>query len=253
MGETPGPMPERHLVFVHGGGAGPWMWRAQEEHFGDRFTVHTPTLPGHRGEKRDAYRSHAHAAAVVAEELGLDGLPGTVTVVGFSVGGQIAIELAAAYPGVVTGTVVASALLSPWRGARALATVSSAAAPLARIRWFARWQARDLGIGAEDFEDYFAVSRSMTARSMRRLLYANFSFAVPPEFLRSRRPALLVAGSRERRPVLAGMERLRALRPGCELELIGGAGHDAPLSHPASFNRVLEGWLDRGEPVRGEP
>jgi len=234
---------DHHLVFVHGGGVGPWMWRRQREHFGGRYGVHTPTLPGHEPGNPTVYRSHAEAARAIAGEIGLEGLGGSVTVVGFSVGGQVALELARANPAHVSRTVVVSSLLSPWRGARLVARVSSAAAPLARVERFARLQARGLSLHGDELEEYLAVSRSMTASSLENLLYANFSFKMPAEVVRPARPLLFVAGSRERRTLIAGMERASALLPNSRLALIDGAGHDAPFAQPERFNQALESWM----------
>ena len=237
-----------HLVFIHGGGVGPWMWRRQQQQFGDAFTVHTPTLPGHDPAADDTYTSHADAARSIADQIGLDQLGSRVTVVGFSVGGQVAIEFASMFPEQVARTIVVSSLVKPWPAASLLAQASAAAAPLARNRRFARLQAKQLYLPDEDFDDYFAVTSSMSKASLTNMMRANFSFNPPEAFLTSNNPVLLVAGSREARSLVEGLTDLRDRLPSARFASIDGVGHGAPIAKVAQFNALLDSWL-AGQPA----
>lgn len=237
------PVQGPHIVFVHGGGVGPWIWRAQREYFGDTHRVHAVSLPGHDPHQRGTYTTHRQAAHSIAQRIGLGELEGEVSVVGFSAGGQVAVELAAAFAQQVTRTVVVSSLVRPWPLASGLATVSGWAAPLARHKSFARVQARQLGIPAEDFPAYFALSQVMSKQSLTGLMHANFSFRPPMEWVDSPRPVLLVAGSREPRKLLQDMEQLGGRLHDSRLEVLTGAGHGIPLTHPQWLNDLLASWL----------
>lgn len=219
------------------------MWRAQREYFGGTHQVHTPPLPGHDPHHPETYTTHLHAAHSIAQRIGLDELEGEVSIVGFSAGGQVAIELAAAYPQRVTRTVVVSSLMRPWPLASGLAAVSGWATPLTRHESFARLQARQLGIPATDFPAYFALSQVISKQVLTELMHANFSFQPPAEWVDSSHPALLVAGTREPRKLLQGMEQISARLDDSRLEVLSGAGHGIPLTHPTWFNGLLASWL----------
>lgn len=118
------------LLFIHGGGVGPWMWAEQVAFFARNVTVLTPTLPGLHPQRQSTFFTHAQAAGAVAEETGLLERPHPVTVIGRSLGGQTAIQLAASYPAHVERLVVVSSLLSPWHGATALSLLAAGSAPL---------------------------------------------------------------------------------------------------------------------------
>ena len=238
------------LVFIHGGGVGPWMWRHQLQHFRGIAAVHTPTLPGHDPHRPSTYTSHADAARSIARQIDLDRLGNDVTVVGFSVGGQVAIEFSSMFPEQVARIVVVSSLVTPWRAASVLARTSAAAAPLAGNRRFARLQAKQLYIPDEDFDSYFALSSAMSKASLTNMLTANFSFSPPQSFLTSGKPVLLVAGSKEQRPLVSGLTDLSARLPAARFESIDGVGHGAPIAKPAQFNRVLDTWLAEPAPTR---
>ncbi len=221
------------------------MWRQQRQHFAERFTIHTPTLPGHDPSTSDEYTSHAGAARSIAEQIDLDALGNDVTVVGFSVGGQIAIEFASLYAAQVTRVAVVSSLLKPWRSASLIAWMSAASAPMARNRSFARAQAKQLYVPEEDFDAYFALSSAMSKRSLGNMMRANFSFSVPESFLTAQLPVLVVAGAQEQNALIRDLTDLSRQLPDACFERIDDVGHGAPIAKPAEFNAVLDSWLAR--------
>jgi len=239
----------RHLIFIHGGGVGPWMWNSQRHHFSGDFTVHTPTLPGHTPGSPAGYTSHSHAAAAIAREVRLRELPGEITVIGFSAGGQVAIELAALFPEHIQRTVVVSSLVRPWRSAPLIAQLAGLAAPLARLDWFARAQARQLSIPEVNLEGYLSLSRSLSRRSLVNLMRANFSFRIPDAFSVAPHPVLLVAGAAEQHRLVADLHHLSARLPRGRFSVINGVGHGAPLATADQFNRILANWLEEPHPT----
>jgi pimeloyl-ACP methyl ester carboxylesterase len=228
------------LVFLHGGGVGAWMWDEQVAHFSRDFDVRTPTLPGHDPATSTTFTSHADAAARIARDLDRP-----ATVVGFSLGGQTALRLCADRPDLVDRLVVVSSLTRPVSGGSAAARLSAALLPLARRRWFARLQARELHVPDALFERYLETTRSLTATTLRRVLAANFGFTSPTEVDRFDRPTLLVAGDREPHAVRTGLRAMHDRMVQSELVVASGIGHGFSLQDPDRFNAVLEGWLRR--------
>ena len=56
-------------------------------------------------------------------------------------------------------------------------------------------------------------------------------------------PTLLIKGSRTRAPTRAVAELLAATLPNAKLEILKGAGHMSPFTHPAEINRLICGHL----------
>jgi len=220
------------------------MWADQAASFSHDFAVLTPTLPGHHLNGQSSFSTHTGAAEAVADDVGLLELPRPVTVIGFSLGGQTAIQLAASYPDHVERLVVVSSLTSPWPCATALGFLAAASAPLSKTRRFARVQAAQLSVPEGSFEDYYALSRSMSAPTLRRLIQANFSFAVPDKVLSSSRPLLLMAGNKEPARLLRGMEDLHSKVRNSSLQVHEGVGHGMPLAQAGLFNTSLRHWLE---------
>ncbi|WP_166870438.1 alpha/beta fold hydrolase [Salinibacterium sp. ZJ450] len=252
MSASPDRADNRHLIFIHGGGVGPWMWCPQRDFFDGAYRVHTPFLPGHNPDASDDFTPHAAAARSIAEQTGLEQITGDVTVIGFSAGGQIAIELAAAYPERITRAVVTSSLLHPLAGGRVLAGIAAAAAPLGRLRGFAQAQAKQLYVSDPDFDQYFDLSRSISTTTLFNLMRANFSFRVPDSFRTHSRPTLLLAGAREQRSLIRGMKQLNAELSDSRFDVVEGVAHGIPLAQPERFAMLLDSWLAalEGRPAR---
>jgi pimeloyl-ACP methyl ester carboxylesterase len=237
-----------HLIFLHGAGLGAWMWDKQREFFEREYVVHTPTLPGHGmfdgAIPGDAvYLSHQHAAGSVARQVGLDSLEGDVTVIGFSLGGQVVIELSTMFPEKVTRTVVVSSLLRPWRIAGLYIQAAVALAPRTTTEAVARVHAQQLYLEPEHFDSYFALTNSMSARTTRNTIRTNFSFAPAPRFMQSDRPVLILAGAQEQRRLREDSARLAQKLARGEFVLVDDVAHGASLARPDYFNQLVGDWI----------
>lgn len=78
------------LVFIHGWGQSAAVWHGQRASLSGRFEVYTPNLPGHGGTPEQP-----------PEEWGeslLGSIPNGAVLVGWSLGGMLAMQLAHAHP-----------------------------------------------------------------------------------------------------------------------------------------------------------
>ncbi len=102
------------LVFLHGTRLAGAAWAPQRALLEDRYRVLTPDLPGH-GERAAEPFTLQRAAEVVenvlAAELAASGQPAIL--IGLSLGGYVAMDVAARRPGLVGGLVLAGASAEP--------------------------------------------------------------------------------------------------------------------------------------------
>jgi pimeloyl-ACP methyl ester carboxylesterase len=56
-------------------------------------------------------------------------------------------------------------------------------------------------------------------------------------------PTLLIAGSKTRAPTRAVVDLLAATLPDAKVEILKGAGHMSPFTHPAELNRLILDYL----------
>jgi pimeloyl-ACP methyl ester carboxylesterase len=101
------PQPRECLVLVHGLGDNAWVWEGLAEVLHGRFDLVAPELPGHGGSASgDAARCDVdRMAACLGELVDRLALP-TPTLVGHSLGGQVALRAAVQRPGRHAGLVL---------------------------------------------------------------------------------------------------------------------------------------------------
>jgi pimeloyl-ACP methyl ester carboxylesterase len=240
--ETWGRDGAQHVLLLHGGGVAGWMWEPTREHLGAGYALIVPDLPGHDRSAGEPYRSHDRAVEQLITLLeGRGAVP--VPVVGFSLGAQLAVLLAARRPDLVDRVAVVSAQALPLPAAGPTLAVLGATAGLARREWFARLQAKELFIPPTLIDDYLRTSALITRQTLLAAVGDNIRFTVPPGWAGFPGRALLLAGANERRLMVASAHELHRVRPGSELEIVEGCGHGIPLQRPAWFADRLRAFL----------
>lgn len=111
---TPAAPTRPSLVFIHGTRLTGEAWAPQRDDLGRRFRVLTPDLPGH-GSRAEVPFTFETAAAVIEpilrDERDLAGV--APVVIGLSLGGFVAMDIAARRPELVGGLVIAGASGEP--------------------------------------------------------------------------------------------------------------------------------------------
>ncbi|MFD1214103.1 alpha/beta fold hydrolase [Arthrobacter sp. GCM10027362] len=230
-------------MFLHGGGVAGWMWQRQVEYFGATHQVVVPDLPGHGRSGAAGFTTIAAAADRMAGLIRDLGPARRVGVVGFSLGAQIAVDLASRHQGIVDSAVLVSALVLPLPAARLAGPLLRSAAPLRNRRWFARLQARSMFIPPGMFGDYVRSSGQVSAHSLGNILRENAAYRIPAGWRTSTARTLILAGRQERRVMRRSAAALHAGLPGSELRVLPGCGHGIPLQEPDAFNAITAEWI----------
>jgi pimeloyl-ACP methyl ester carboxylesterase len=121
-----GPLDAPAIVFLHGTRLSRAVWTPQLEALGDEFRGIALDLPGHGGRAADPF-SLDGAVEIAAAAIRDEAADGRAVVVGLSLGGYVAMVLAARHPELVRGLVIAGASAEPV-GIRLLAYRALAAA-----------------------------------------------------------------------------------------------------------------------------
>ncbi len=215
------------------------MWAPQVAGLADCYRVVTMDLPGH-GVFADVRFRMSHAVASVQSVIARTG--GPAVVIGQSLGGYVAMDLAAADPGLVAGLVLCNAATEPRTVARrAPRTVGAYLA--------GRVGERYLGRGAPVHATGHASGP--TPRATNGILFKGgygalvtalrTSFA--PRLAAYPGPVLLVNGAND--PIFRHGERefLAACADG-RLRVIDGAGHLVNSEQPEAFNAAVREFAD---------
>jgi pimeloyl-ACP methyl ester carboxylesterase len=256
------------LVVVHGLGGAAVNFTLLAPLLARRHRVLIPDLPGHGRteplERADDLTAYADHVAALAELEGMFPAP----LVGYSMGGVIALRLAVSRPERVTGLalVAAAGIVSVSRRAEIWLAVTGALRPAnvmtrfrgtfarrPRLRWlpFGLWGAVDppalapegvLGFleGPSQHTDVGMAGRALLKDDPR------------PDLDHVRCPVLLLWGSRDRLvPLVDGFEYARRLR--APIRTLPAAGHLLVGEQPHACAQVLEDFLDRVRQVEELP
>ncbi|MGA2550055.1 MAG: alpha/beta hydrolase [Burkholderiaceae bacterium] len=182
---------------------------------------------------------------------------GPVVLLGHSMGGMVAQEVAARAPEAVAGLVLAAT--SPAFGSRdgpwQKAFLTSRTAPLDAGKSMAQL-ARTLVLEMVAEKSAESVVRALTnimaavpAATYRHALGALVEFDRRAELDSIRVPTLVVAGKSDRNAPPAVMEKMAGRIPRAHYRTIEGAGHLLHWEQPDAFNAILVAFLDECFPL----
>jgi pimeloyl-ACP methyl ester carboxylesterase len=247
------------LVLIHGLATTRVIWRHALPLLSDGRRVITLDVPGF-GESEPAGKGFVldDVAERIAAGLERAGLEEPYDLVGHSMGGAVALSLAARAPGAIRRLVlVAPAGLRPMPAAAARAFGAFAAraiplrrsgAPLAdfglgRRLLMTPGTADPVSIPAADVRAMLAASRGATR--IAEALSTVASADVRPLLAKLPVHVGAVWGARDRIVPPGGIKTLQAVRPEAPIATVPDAGHILMMERPEAFASALEEVLDR--------
>lgn len=247
------------IVLLHAGIADARMWDPQVETFAERFRVVRYDLRGF-GRSDPAVGRYSTRADLVAllDALGI----ARAHLVGLSMGGALAIDVALEHPGRVASVVACAARPSGQEPSREL------------VRG---WTEVDVALEAGDLDLAVELELRMwvdgplrrpvevdpglreQVREMNAALLAGPDDGEPepldpPALTRLHQiaaPTLVVAGDRDQPDIIAGAHLLSAGIPNAIRQTIPGTAHMISMERPDAFNRVVLDFLSRVDPPAG--
>lgn len=236
------------LVLVHGLGSSGRDWAPQVDRFAERHRVLRLDLRGHgRSERGDGSYSVAQFARDVAVFL-RKRAAAPAHVVGLSLGGMVALELAAGAPALVRRLVVVNSVadmrLRSWHDVWVYASRRLAVQALG-MRRVGRLLAHTLFVKPEQDDLRRMFVRRWAQNDKQAYLQAMdaiMRWSVADRLGRIPTPTLLVSSDEDYTPVTA-KRRMAARMPNAEVAVVGDARHALPVERPAAFNATVEAFL----------
>ena len=250
----------RDLVLLHGWSLNLRVWDELAEELSTRFRVIAIDLPGHGRSDWDGAAATPAAQAWRVHET-LAPLTRRYTLLGWSLGGQLALDLAAALPAGIERLVLVATtpkfLSAPgWRCGTPPALLRRLGARLGTdcgrtVREFLSLQvrgtaprtaARSLAALREALATHGAAQPQALAHGLERLRDGDLR----PTLKLIRMPALVVAGRLDRITRAAAGRALAAGLPRGRFVEFTRAAHVPFLSQPARFTRLVAEFMRRG-------
>jgi pimeloyl-[acyl-carrier protein] methyl ester esterase len=243
------------LVLLHGWGLNLRVWDGLVQELRNRFRIITIDLPGHgRSPWGAGGGTPAEQAWLIHQTL--EPVSNRYSLLGWSLGGQIALDLAAAIPGqierlVLVATTPKFAASSDWPCGMSLAAITKLATQLRTdykrtVSDFLDLQVR----GSIEGESVLAQLRKALfvhgealpealAAGLNTLATSDFRANLPHVLA----PALIIAGQHDRITSPAASRALADALPDARYVEMRRAAHAPFLSHRKEFGELVEGFL----------
>lgn len=246
----------RPLVLLHGWAMHSGFWRPLVPRLTDRFRVHMVDLPGH-GYSAPVV-PYALDALVAAAIEALPEMAGrSLTLLGWSLGGAVAMRWARTEPDrvralVLTGATPCFVRKADWPHAMSGQTLRQFGDELAVSYWltlqrFVTLQAPGSDRGRTTLAQLrgYSVERSGPSPAVLRAgLELLAVIDLRSEIAAIHQPALVIVGDRDTLTPPAASRWLASALPNAKLAPIPGAAHAPFLSHPEAFTAALARFTD---------
>lgn len=230
------------ILFIHGLGASRWMWWQQEAAFQDYQAI-LVDLPGHGKSVSTPWVSLADTAKGIARHV-IHGR--RVHLVGISLGGHVALELAKHYPENVLSIWITGITVKPIPYRFLLKLQSRwVQRGLRNERYLEDLAERHFRLPRHKTADFIANYQLLTPETYEAIWNEIMRFHLDASYKVITAPCFIAAGEKESARIRESVEVVPQILPNAAGKIIPGAQHDWPVQNAQRFNSLLKEWLDQ--------
>ena len=227
------------VLLLHGVATSAWMWDRVVERLRGELHVLAPDLPGHGDSAGRPWGSMQDTADAVVEMVESRAHGGQAHVVGLSLGGHVAADLAATRPDLVPSAVVSGINVLPFPRPRLMRLAGRVMSPFMTSSVLLRANARALRVPPEDVGEYTRAARAMAPGTFLRVGGELMDHPVPAVSRTSTTRVLALAGEREQGLVVRSLGVVAGAFPQGEARIVPGVGHAWNGEDPDLFADVV--------------
>ena len=240
------------LALLHGWGMHGGVWDGVRDALARRFRLHIVDLPGYGASPAFEPYNLEHLARAVAAAL-----PEKVRVCGWSLGGQVALEMALLFPDQIERLIVTSStpcftVREGWTYAVPREVLLEFAAALetdyeSTLKRFLALQTRggdEVKAVLKRLRDILFTRGRPDVQTLRAGLNILLEGDLRGRAAKIEMPTLLLHGGRDMLTPVGAAHWLAEQIPEVRLEVLPGAAHAPFLSHPVEFTEIVTGFLE---------
>jgi pimeloyl-ACP methyl ester carboxylesterase len=256
--EESGPRNSETLIFLHGGGAGAWMWRKPIQFLAD-FHCLVPDLPEHDHSAEIKPFTMNGTALTLADLIRQHAHGSKAHLIGLSLGAQVGVEILKAAPEVLQSAFLSSPMMKPLPGA-GLGLYSEGLMrwsyrlfmkPFTNWDWWIRLNMKyAAGIPSEYYPEFKRVFQTMSEDAWTHIMMGNMTYRMPAGLEKVNTRVLAVAGKSEYSVMRDSIKMLALTLPDAQAYLVNIKGHSGlaenhnwALSAPELFAASVRAWV----------
>lgn len=240
------------LMFLHGFGTASWGWWQQVEALEEEYALLLVDLPGHGESTHITWENMEKTVDLVADLIPHGK---KVHLIGISLGGHVALELAKKYPENIHSTYISGITTKPmgpkfFKGLlplylRQIENLQSNETKLQKL--FVQ-----MGMPQEKIAAAISEYQKVSLASVRAIFNELYSFKIDESYSRISAPLMFVACEYEERGIQQTLTYAPTIIEKAETTFIKDARHQWPLQKPALFNQKIKEWLAHVDSANNE-
>ncbi len=227
---------EKIIVMLHG--ANYVNTFAKQYVLAEKYCIIVPHLMGYGRETAQVFNTDAQIAAL-GDFIG--GLGSRVTLVGFSLGAQLAYRLCAERPELLNAAVIVSPwLIKPAEMLEKVIASNEKSLRLFKKKPLCRLIGRLNGFSAEERAEFVEQMQRVKPETARSVADNGITVESVQGFGRVDFPVYAICGAKEQREVKDSIFTLAKLNRRCTAEVWEKAAHNIPMLFPQRLNELIE-------------
>jgi pimeloyl-ACP methyl ester carboxylesterase len=228
---------ENHtIVFLHGAAATDTF--CNQYCFQDKYHLVVPHIYGSGKEVEETYEPQKtiKALAELIKGLGKD----KVTLIGHSLGGELAVAMASQYEYLFDKAVFLSAwVCATQKSIDRYVKIASYSSFTLKFSWLIRLQAKYWHYTKQQEDFMVEYSRKITPEQYSAWFKNRIFLEDQTNYSNIKIPMLAVCGKKEVKEMISSTEELCRRNPNCKTIFLDNANHDFPLRHADLINPIL--------------
>ncbi|MAS37004.1 MAG: hypothetical protein CL610_23595 [Anaerolineaceae bacterium] len=230
------------ILFLHGAGAGSYMWGRQLAALAD-FHCITVDLPGHGKSNAIKWVSLADTSDQLAAIIRAHANGGRAHIVGLSLGGYLALALLERHVALVDRVVISGVTATPVPSRALLSPQLWLLSAIMKRSWFVKMQIRSMHVPPDMQADFTENLLATSMPAYRRIAEEVVEYQLPEALRHVHNPTLVTAGSRESKIILHSLNAIPKLMPNAQGRIAPEVGHGWNVEAPDLFSEMARAWI----------